>query len=49
MIASQVAFEPALRLEVEIIGRLIQQQDIGIQEKEPRQFNACLPAATELG
>ncbi|MBA7665297.1 hypothetical protein ES703_73367 [subsurface metagenome] len=48
VIAFQVVFKPALRLQVKIIRRFIQQQDIGIEEQKSGQFDTCLPAATEL-
>ena len=49
VIAFQVVLEPALHFQVEMVRRLIEQQDIRIKEKELGQFDTCLPAAAELG
>ena len=49
MIVFQVVLEPALHLQVKVVRRLIEQQDIRIKEKEPGKFDTCLPTAAELG
>ena len=47
-IGSEVAFEPERRLQVEMIGRLVQQQEIGLGKQQRRQGDAHAPAAREL-
>ena len=47
-IALEVAFEPGDGLGVEVIGRLVEQQQVGRFEQEPAQRDAPLLAAREL-
>ena len=49
VIAFQIALKPALRFQVKIVRRLIEQKNIRIKEKESGQFDTGLPAAAELG
>ena len=48
VISFQVVLKPALGLQVKIVCRFIQEQYIGIEEKESGQFDTCLPASAEL-
>ena len=41
----QEAFEPDDRLDVEMVGRLVHQQDVGLAEQHARHRHAHLPAA----
>jgi hypothetical protein len=45
---SQVLLEPRARLEVEVVGRLVEQQDVGPLEDGPAQGDAHLPARGKL-
>ena len=42
-------FQPQRRLEVEIIGRLVKQQQVGLGEQRRRECNPHAPAAGEFG
>src|SRR4030042_3612436 len=46
-IAFQVALEPALCFQIEMIRRLIEQQDIRLDEEQTGQLDTCFPAAAE--
>ncbi len=47
-IARDVLFEPQRRFEIEIVGRLVEQQEIGLGEQHRRQRHPHAPAAGEL-
>ena len=42
------ALEPAERLQVEVVGRLVEEQEIGAQEQQAGQGGPHAPAAREL-
>ena len=42
------AFEPVDRLGVEVVGRLVEQQQVGVAEEEPGERDATLLAAGQL-
>ena len=44
---AQEALEPEDRLEVEVVGRLVEQQRVGLHDQDPRERDAHLPAARE--
>ena len=44
-IISQIGFQPKGRLEIEMVGRLVQQQQVGFGEQQRRQRHAHAPAA----
>ena len=44
-IVDQMLFEPLDALGVEVVGRLVEQQDAGLLEQQPRQRDAALLAA----
>ena len=44
-VLAQVAFEPVAGVEVQVIGRLVEQQQAGTPQKELGQRDAHLPAA----
>ena len=46
--ALQVLGEPQHRLEIEMVGRLVEDQEVGIAEQRSRQRHAHAPAAGEL-
>ena len=46
-VAGQVFLEPVPRVEVEMVGRLVEQQQSGAAEQQLRQGDAHLPAARE--
>ena len=48
-VLAQPRFEPERALEVEVVGRLVQQQEVGFGEKGGGQRHAHAPAAGELG
>ena len=48
-IVAQMAFEPRHRLGVEMVGRLVQQQQFGLVEQQLAQRDAAALAARELG
>ena len=45
----QIVFQPAHRLDVEVIGRLVQKQHVGIAEERLRQKDAHLLLRIEIG
>ena len=47
-IIAQMAFEPRHRLGVEVVGRLVEQQQLGLFEQQPAQRDAAPLAAGEL-
>ena len=48
-IVAQMAFQPVHRLGVEMVGRLVEQQQIGLVEQQPAERDAAALAAGELG
>ena len=48
-ILAQVAFEPVDGLGVEMVGRLVEQQELGLVEQQAAERDAALFAAGELG
>src|SRR6516165_3644546 len=48
-IVAQVALEPRHRLGVEMVGRLVEQQKLGLLEEQPAQRDAATLAAGEFG
>ncbi len=48
-IAGEIALEPHGAFEVEVVGRLVEQQQVGLGEKHGRQRHAHPPAAGEGG
>ena len=46
-VAGQVGLEPVARVEIEVVGRLVEQQQVGPAEQQLRQREAHLPAARE--
>ncbi len=47
-IVAQVTFEPGRGLGIEVIGRLVEQQQIGLLEQQPAQRDAAAFAARKL-
>ncbi len=45
----QEAFEPGDRFGVQMVGRLVEQQHVGLGEQQPAQRHAAALAARELG
>ena len=48
-VALQVAFQPERAFEIEVVGRFVEQQDVGLREQHTRQRHAHPPAAREGG
>ncbi len=48
-IVAQMPFQPVHQLGVEMVGRLVEQQQIGLVEQQPAQRDAAALAAGELG
>jgi hypothetical protein len=48
-VAREVAFQPQRAFEVEIVRRLVEQQQVGLREQHARQRHAHPPAAREGG
>ena len=48
-IARDVLLEPERAFEIEIVGRLVEQQEIGLGEQRRRERDAHAPAAGEFG
>ena len=46
-IVGEERFEPGDRLDVEVIGRLVEQQQVGLADERARQQDAALPAARQ--
>ena len=44
----QPLFQPLYRLNIEVVGRLIEQQQIGLEQQDLRQFNSHSPASGKL-
>jgi hypothetical protein len=44
---AQPLLEPQDRLEIEVVGRLVEQQRVGLHDQDPREAHAHLPAARE--
>ena len=49
LVVLQEAFEPGDRLGVEVVGRLVEQQQVGALQQEPAQRDAAPLAAGEVG
>ena len=47
-VALQIFLEPEQRFEVEVIGRLVQQQQVRLLRQQPGQVRAHDPAAAHL-
>ena len=47
-VALQILLEPEQRFEVEVVGRLVQQQQVRLLRQQPRQVRAHHPAAAHL-
>ncbi len=47
-IVDEMLFEPLDALGVEMVGRLVEQQDVGLFEQQPGQRDAALLAAREV-
>ena len=45
---AQVAFQPLHRLDIQVIGGLVQDQQVGLGEQQPRQQGARALPAREL-
>ena len=45
--AGEPALEPQDRLEIQVVGGLVEQQRVGLHHQDPRQTDAHLPAARE--
>ena len=41
----EIILEPAERLEIEVIGRLVEHEQIGLHHEQPREMRAHDPAA----
>ncbi len=48
-IIAQMAFQPVHALGVEMVGRLVEQQQVGLIEQQPAERDAAALAARELG
>ena len=48
VVIPEILFEPLNRLDVEVVRRLVQQEDRGPPEQQLRQFDTHAPAAREL-
>ena len=44
-VAEQVRFEPVAGFEIEVVGRLVEQQHVGLLQEKLRERDAHLPAA----
>ena len=49
LVLLEVALEPADRLGVEVVGRLVEQQQVGRGQQQPAERDAAALAAGELG
>ena len=47
-VTSDVAFEPELGIDIEVVGRLVEQQHLGFAQQQLRERDAHLPTAGEL-
>jgi hypothetical protein len=43
-VPGQIAFEPVARVQVEVVGRLVEQKEVGTAEEQLRQRNPHLPS-----
>ena len=43
----EILLEPVARLEIEVVGRLVEQQQVGLAQQQLGQRDAHLPAAGE--
>ena len=48
-VALQVGLQPRGRLEIEVVGRLVQQQQVGLDEERGSERDPHAPAAGEVG
>ena len=48
LVGTQEPLEPRDRLEVEMVGRLVEQQHVGLAKQQLREREPHLPAAREL-
>ncbi len=48
LVAAQEALEPLDRLQIEVVGGLVEQQHLGVADEQLRERDAHLPAAGEL-
>ena len=48
-VASQIVLEPEARLEIQMVGRLVQEQQVGLGEQHRSECCAHAPAAGEAG
>ena len=48
VVAREELLEPADALEVEVVGRLVEQQQVGVAQQQLRERDAHLPAAREV-
>ena len=49
LVLLQVLLQPVYRLGVEVVGRLVQQQDVGLLQKQAAQSHAAALASGQLG
>ncbi len=47
-VGAEIVLEPVARFEIEMVGGLVEQQEVGLLEQELRQCDAHLPAAGEV-
>jgi hypothetical protein len=45
----QIAFQPQRPFQIKVVGRLIQQQQVGLRKQHPRQRHPHPPPAREIG
>ena len=48
VVATQETFEPGDRLQIQVVGRLVEKQHIGLTQQQLREREAHLPASGEL-
>ena len=48
-VAPEIVLEPQARLEIEMVGRLVQEQQVGLGEQHGGERHAHAPAAGEAG
>ena len=46
-VGAQIALEPERAFEIEVVGRLVEQQDLGLEEQHGRERDAHAPAARQ--
>ena len=49
LVRGEEALEPAERLEIQVVGRLVEQQEIGAEQEQARQRRSHAPSAREFG